>query len=377
MTSPINSLTLREIRLPLREPFTAAHGTVDARRILLLDLLGADGTAAWSECVAMAEPGYFPDTVDTVWLAIREWIAPRILGRAFAEPGDAHETISTGIRGHQMARAAVEMGVWGLEAERRGVSLARLLGGTRDEVETGVAIGLQPSAEALVEKARQAVADGYPRVKIKISPGADVEPLAAVSSAVGDGVALTADANSAYTLDDADHLARLDDLGLEMIEQPLAWDDLVRHAELQQRLETPICLDESITSLARVEDMLRLGSGRIVNLKPGRVGGLTESLAIHELCRRRGVPLWCGGMLESGIGRAYNVALASLPGFSQPGDLSPSARYWDRDVVRPEWTMDDRGRLAVPRDRPGIGVDVDRDRIEDLTVRREVLRTPR
>lgn len=377
MSSTIESLTLREIRLPLREPFTAAHGTVEARRGLLLELLDADGTAAWSECVAMAEPGYFPDTVDTAWLAIRQWIAPRVLGRAFAEPGDAHETISTGIRGHQMARAAVEMGIWALEAERRGVSLTRLLGGTRPEVETGVAIGLQPSPEALVEKVRSAVADGYPRVKIKISPGADLQPLAAVRQAVGNTVAITADANSAYTLADADHLARLDDLGLEMIEQPLAWDDLVRHARLQQRLETPICLDESITSLERVEDMLRLGSGRIVNLKPGRVGGLAESLAIHELCRRQGVPLWCGGMLESGIGRAYNVALASLPGFTLPGDLSPSARYWDRDVVRPEWTMDDRGRVAVPHDRPGIGVDVDRDRIEDLTVRREVLKIPR
>lgn len=376
MTSPIESFALREIHLPLREPFVAAHGMVETRRILLLELADGDGDVAWSECVAMAEPSYTPDTVDTAWLAIREWIAPRVLGRAFTEPADAHVTITAGIRGHQMARAAVEMGVWGLEAVRRGVSLARLLGGTRAELVTGLAIGMQPSPETLVERVRQAIADGYPRVKIKIGPGADLEPLTALRDTVGCQVAISADANSAYTLADADHLAQLDGLGLEMIEQPLAWDDLVRHAKLQQRLETPVCLDESITSLDRVEDMLLLDSGRIVNLKPGRVGGFTESLAIHDLCRRRDVPLWCGGMLESGIGRAYNVALASLPGFTLPGDLSPSARYWERDVVRPEWTMDDRGHVAVPRDRPGIGVDVDRDWIEDLTVRREVLLSP-
>ncbi len=381
MTGPIVAITLREIRLPLKEPFATAHGTVFDRRILLLEIDGGDGCRAWSECVAMAEPGYFPDTVDTAWLAIREWIAPRVLGRCrqrpdratFTDVRDVHRALAD-IRGHQMARAAVEMGAWGLEATRRGVSLAKLLGGSRRTVATGIAVGIQADLAVLIDQARRAVGDGYRRIKLKIRPGADLEPLAALRQALGDGAALTADANSAYTLADADRLARLDDLGLEMIEQPLAWDDLVRHAELQKRLATPICLDESITCFDRAEDMLTLGSGRVVNLKPGRVGGFAEALAIHDLCQRRGVPLWCGGMLESGIGRAYNVALASLPGFTLPGDLSPSARYWRRDVVTPEWTMDGRGRVAVPHDLPGIGVDVDRDRIENLTVKHQVLR---
>ncbi len=372
MTCTIAAITLREIRLPLREPFATAHGTVEDRRILLLELDGGDGVRAWSECVAMAEPSYSPDTVDTAWLAIRCWLAPRVLGKAFAHPRDLHLAMA-GVRGHQMARAAVEMGAWGLEATRRGVSLARLLGGRRRTVATGVAIGIQDDLELLIDKARRALAEGYRRIKLKIRPGADLEPLAALRRALGDDAALIADANSAYTLADAGRLARLDDLRLEMIEQPLAWDDLVRHAELQKRLATPICLDESITGLDRAQDMLALGSGRIVNLKPGRVGGLAEALAIHDLCHRRGVPLWCGGMLESGVGRAYNVALASLPGFTLPGDLSPSARYWRRDVVTPEWTMDDRGRIAVPHEVPGIGAEVDRDRIADLTVRRDVV----
>ncbi len=377
MTSPIQSIVLREIRLPLVEPFAAAHGTVDERRVLLLELADGDGCRAWSECVAMAEPGYFPDTIDTAWLAIREWLAPRVLGRAFESPADAHRALTAGVRGHWMARAAVEMGAWGLEATRRGVSLSRLLGGTRRRVATGVAIGLQGDLETLAGKVRRAARQGYRRVKLKIRPGADFEPLAAAREALGGGVALMADANSAYSLADAERLARLDQLGLEMIEQPLAWDDLVRHAELQRRLATPICLDESITGLDRARDMATLGSGSVINLKPGRVGGFTEALAIHDFCRRSGLALWCGGMLESGIGRAYNVALASLPGFNLPGDLSPSARYWRRDVVSPEWTMDASGRVAVPLEVPGLGVEVDGDRIEDLTVRRESLRRPR
>ena len=370
---PLETITLREIRLPLREAFATAHGTVTDRRILLLELRDGDGHHAWSECVALDEPSYFPDTVDTAAVAIREWIAPRVLGRAFHSPGELHLALESEIRGHQMARAAVEMGAWGLEAVGRGVSLAELLGGTRTKVETGVVLGIQASTETLIEKARRAVAQGYRRLKIKIRPGDDREPLRAIRQALGPELALWADANSAYTLADADHLARLDELDLQLIEQPLAWDDLRRHSELQKRLTTPICLDESITSLARVEDMLALASGRIVNLKPGRVGGLTEALAIHDLCLRRNVPLWCGGMLESGIGRAYNVALASLPGFTLPGDLSPSARYWRRDLVTPEWTMDDDGRVAVPRDVPGIGVTPDLDRIEDLTLSKQVL----
>lgn len=374
MTEPIQQITLREIRLPLREPFRISSGVESERRILLLELAAADGLHAWSECVASATPHYSPETIDTGWLAIREWAAPRILGRALATAAEVGRALERGFRGHPMAKAAVEMGWWALEAQRQGVSLAELLGGTRRRIETGISLGIQPSPEALIDKVRRAVAAGYRKIKIKIEPGADVDYLEAVRDALGPEPALMADANSAYTLADADHLEQLDALDLMMIEQPLAWDDLRRHAELQKRLATPICLDESITDLARAEDMLALGSGRIVNIKPGRVGGFGAAVAIHDLCRENGVPVWCGGMLESGVGRAYNVALASLPGFTLPGDVSPSARYWERDVVVPEWTMDGEGRVEVPWSQPGIGVEVDRDRVEELTVRAETVR---
>jgi len=265
------------------------------------------------------------------------------------------------------------MGIWDLAATVAGTPLARFIGGTRDHIEVGISLGIQPSPERLVERARAALAEGYRKIKIKIEPGHDVEWVAAVRDALGPDAHLMADANNAYTLDDATRLAELDALCLMMIEQPLAWDDLVRHAELQKRLQTPICLDESITSLERAQDMVTLGSGRIVNIKPGRVGGFASAIAIHDYCQQRGVPVWCGGMLESGVGRAYNVALASLPNFTIPGDVSPSARYWARDIVLPEWTMRD-GRMRVPLERPGLGVEVDADRVAALTVRSAVLR---
>jgi O-succinylbenzoate synthase len=237
----------------------------------------------------------------------------------------------------------------------------------------GVSIGIQPSPGALAEKACAAASAGYRKIKVKIRPGADVEYVRAVRAALGAGTPLMADANSAYTLADGEHLRALDEFELLMIEQPLAWDDLVRHATLQARLRTPICLDESITGVDRAEDMIALGSGRILNLKPGRVGGFAASRAIHDLCVAHGIPLWCGGMLESGVGRAYNVALAALPGFNVPGDLSPAARYWERDIVTPAWTMDAHGMGTVPLDRPGIGVEVDRELVQALTVRHETL----
>jgi O-succinylbenzoate synthase len=368
----LTGIRLREIRLPLREPFQISSGVVSERRILLLELTDASGVTVWSECVAGESPNYSPETGDTAWLAISGWVAPRVLGVPFAHPGDVHAALERDFRGHYMAKAAVEMGMWAIAAEQAGLPLARLIGGTRTSIPTGISLGIQRSPAALVEKARAAIAEGYRKVKIKIMPGSDVEFVRAAREELGPTAPLMADANNAYTLDDVERLAALDALDLMMIEQPLAWDDLVRHAELQRRLRTPLCLDESITSADRARDMITLGSGRVVNVKPGRVGGYAESLAIHDLCAAHGVPVWCGGMLESGVGRAYNVALASLPNFTQPGDVSPSRRYWERDVVTPEWTMQD-GRVRVPLDRPGIGVAVDRDRIDDLTVRRELL----
>lgn len=382
MTSPataftIDSITLHEIRLALKEPFRISSGTMQERRIALLELTDRDGASCWSECVAFQLPIYSAETIDTAWMAIREWLAPRLLGRPLPGPEGVHALLDRDIRGHNMAKAALEMGCWGLAAEVSGISLSRLLGGTRDRVPTGISLGIQQDPGALVARAQAAVRDGYRKVKVKIRPGQDVDYVQAVRTALGPSIGLMADANSAYALADADHLTRLDEFGLIMLEQPLGDDDLVRHASLQRRMSTPICLDESITGVDRAEDMITLGSGRIVNIKPGRVGGFTVSKAIHDLCASAAVPVWCGGMLESGVGRAYNVALASLPNFSLPGDLSPSARYWHRDIVTPEWTMDEEGMVAVPRDRPGLGVALDRELVGSLTVRTEVLRPER
>lgn len=369
----LESITLREIRLPLKEPFRISSGVVSERRIALLELRDVSGATAWSECVAGESPNYSPETIDTAWIAITQWLASRLIDRDVEAPGDVLPILEEDIRGHLMAKAALEMGVWGLEATRLGMPLSRLIGGSRDEIDVGISLGIQASPEALVARVTTALAEGYRKVKIKIMPGADVDFIRAAREAAGPDAPLMADANNAYTLGDVAALEALDELGLMMIEQPLAWDDLVRHAELQRQLHTPICLDESITSLERAQDMVTLGSGRIVNIKPGRVGGFASSIAIHDYCESNGIPVWCGGMLESGIGRAYNVALASLPNFVKPGDVSPSARYWARDVVTPEWTMTPDGTMAVPTGA-GLGVDVDVERIEYLTVRSETMR---
>lgn len=372
-------VTLREIRLPLVRPFRTAGGVTTERRILLAELHDGDGTSVWSECVAEARPSYSPDTVDTAWLALREWIVPRAIGVPLADAAAMHAVVSDGVRGHAMARAIVEMGAWTLEAARRdeplAATLARAAGATpRPHVTTGIALGFHETEAELIEAARTALAEGYRRVKLKIAPGRDVAPLRTMRAALGDAAPLSVDANGSYALDEAGHLAALlalDGLGLDMIEQPLAHDDLVRHAELQRRLRTPVCLDESVRDAASAEAMIALGSARMLNLKPGRVGGFSASLAIHAHCVAAGIPMWCGGMLESGIGRACNVALASLPGFTKPGDLSPSARYWTRDIVTPEWSMNARGEVRVPLDVPGLGVTLDVGRIEDLTTRME------
>jgi O-succinylbenzoate synthase len=372
VTFRIARLELREIRLTLKEPFRISSGIVTERRILLVTLADADGHTAWAECVAGEQPNYSAETIDTAWLAMREWLAPRLFAAELAHPREAAAVMAANVRGHPMAKAALEMGCWGISAVRNDLTLSTLLGGTRDKVATGISLGIQQTPEGLVERATAARKAGYSKIKVKIAPGADVPFVRAVRVALGADVHLMADANSAYTLADADHLAELDDFDLIMLEQPLGQDDLVRHAALQRRMRTPLCLDESILDVQRAEDMIALGSGRIVNIKPGRVGGYASALAIHDLCKAHGVPVWCGGMLESGIGRAYNIALASLPNFTLPGDLSPSARYWERDIVTPEWTMDREGMVHVPTE-PGLGVRVDVDRVENLTVRRELL----
>ncbi len=369
----LERIVLREIRLPLKEPFRISSGVMHERRIALLELTDVDGVTTWSECVAGEQPNYSAETIDTAWHAIREWLAPRALGASFENAHDVFPALDRNIRDHNMAKAAIEMGCWAMLATKQGVPLSQLLGGTRDRIATGISIGIQQSPSSLARRAAAAYDRGYRKIKMKIQPGADVEYLRAVREALGPAVHLMADANSAYTPADTEHLLELDEFDLIMLEQPFQQDDLLRHAALQRRLRTPICLDESITDVARAEDMIALGSGRIINIKPGRVGGLAQSIAIHDLCARNGIAVWCGGMLESGVGRAYNVALASLPNFTLPGDLSPSARYWAHDIVTPEWTMDDDGMVRVPLDKAGIGVTVDVDRVDELTVRRDVL----
>lgn len=369
----IQSIILKEIRLPLKEPFVISSGKVENRRILLLKLQDVDGYEAWSECVAGEFPNYSPETIDTAWLAISQWIAPRVLGRVFKGPEEIFLQLQKDFRGHLMAKAAVEMGVWGLAAHKQGVSLAKLLGGNRKKIPVGISIGLQKSPEILLEKVKMALAQGYRKIKVKIKPGADLKYIKFVRESLGSDAPLMVDANNAYTMEDVQVLKALDEFNLMMIEQPLAWDDLVRHAELQRQIKTPICLDESITSVERAQDMFKLGSGKIINIKPGRVGGFSASIAIHNFCAAHKIPVWCGGMLESGIGRAYNVALASLPNFVYPGDISPSNRYWEKDIVSPEWQMDKAGYIAVPVNKPGIGVGVDEDLVENLTVRQRVL----
>ncbi len=368
MTIRLKKLIMREIKLALREPFTISSGTMVKRRILLLELIDADGVSTWSECVADDSPHYSPETVDTARAIIAKWIAPRLLGSEFEDPRAVYHEINRDIRGHNMAKAALEMGCWALEALHQGKSLSELLGGTRSKIVTGISIGIQADPATLVKKARAAFAEGYPKIKIKIKPGKDLAYLAAVREALGPDVHLMADANNAYTTADFNHLCKMDEFGLLMLEQPLDWEDVFRHAELQKRMKTPICLDESIRSAGDTQLALELGSGRIINIKPGRVGGLASSKKIHDLCGAVNVPVWCGGMLEAGIGRAYNLALAALPNFTMPGDISESRRYWAEDIVEPEFVMKD-GMMPVPAG-PGLGVEIRTDRIEELTVQR-------
>ncbi len=374
MKIKIDQIVLREIRIPLKESFEISSGSEQLRRILLLEVHEAGGLTAWSECVAGSRPNYSPETIDTSWSTLSQWIGPLLLGKELRSHTEVHDILNAEIRGHRMAKAALEMGAWGIAAAAKGMSLSSMLGGTHTSVAVGISIGIQKNTEVLIGRVQEALAQGYRKVKMKIKPGKDVDVVRRVRHAVGGSAPLMVDANNAYTLKDADRLKALDEFDLMMIEQPLAWDDLLRHAMLQKELKTPLCLDESITSVDRVEDMISLGSGKIVNIKSGRVGGLTSALRIHDFCARYDVPVWCGGMLETGIGRAYNVALASLPNFVMPGDISPSARYWERDIVSPPWTMTSDGCIQVPSDRPGIGVDIDVDFINHLTARSETLR---
>jgi len=362
----IDFLELRLLRLPLVRPFETSFGRVASRTIVLVTVRG-DGLEGWGESVADADPLYSGETVDTVWRAIERYLAPRLLAAPIADARDLGERFRA-VRGHHMAKAAVEMAVWDLQARRDGRPLSALLGGVRAAVPSGVSIGIEASVDALLERIAIERAAGYQRVKIKIKPGWDVGVVERVRARFGDDLPLMVDANAAYQPADA-ALEALDAQGLLMIEQPLAEDDLVEHAALQRRLRTPICLDESVDTPADMAAAVALGACRIVNIKPGRLGGHAASIAVHDRCVAAGIPVWHGGMLESGIGRAHNLHLASLPGFTLPGDIAASERYFQPDLIEPPIRVAADGTVAVPAG-PGIGVTIVPDRVERATERR-------
>ncbi len=363
----IDAIYLRELRLPLVQPFQTSFGTTTERRILLVELRG-QGLSGWGECVAGEHPFFSDETIDTAWLVIQQELAP-LLASADPEHGGKCPSIFRHVRGHRMAKAALENAVWDLEAQMRGIPLASLLGGTRETIDCGVSIGIQPTMEQQLAEVEKELAAGYQRIKLKCKPGWDVKMLEAVRNRWPE-IQLSVDANSAYRLNDTDHIMTFDEFNLLMIEQPLWSDDFYFHSMLQKRLETPICLDESIRNRRDALAAIDMESCRIINIKCGRVGGFSEAIAVHNAAQERGVPVWCGGMLETGIGRAHNIALSSLDNFTLPGDVSASKRYWKEDIIEPEVTVSKTGEIAVP-DTPGRGFEVRTDLVEKLTVRKE------
>jgi O-succinylbenzoate synthase len=365
----IDRLELRVLRLPLVHFFETSFARVHDRTFILVAAQG-DGAVGYGECVAEGNPFYSSETTETAWHIITCFVAPRVVGVAFAHPRDVFPALRA-VRGHNMAKAAVEMAAWDLFARQQGIPLARALGGTRTEIESGVSIGIQDSLDELAAKVETELAAGYRRIKIKVKPGWDVEAAAMVRRRFG-SVRLMVDANAAYTIDDADHLARLDEFDLMMIEQPLEYDDVADHARLQRRMRTPICLDESIHTVKLAEAAIDAGACRVINIKPGRVGGHGESIRLHDLCASRAIPVWHGGMLESGIGRAHNIHLSALPNFTLPGDVAASKRYYAPDLIEPAIEVRPDGTIPVP-EGPGIGVTLVQDRVDRATERRTVI----
>jgi o-succinylbenzoate synthase len=363
----ISRVELREIRLPLLHYFETSFGRTTVRRIVLVRV-EADGLTGWGEVACGEDPFYNYETPETAWHILRDFLIPWSLERDW-EAATAIAARFRPIRGHNMAKAALENALWVIEAQQKRISLARLLGGTLREIPCGVSIGIQNSVEDLLERIQRELSAGYQRIKVKIKPGWDVEVLAHIRAQFP-RIALMADANSAYTLADIERLKAIDNFYLMMIEQPLGWDDIIDHAGLQRELRTPICLDESIHSAEDARKAIDLGACKIINVKLGRVGGFTAARALHDLCRSRAVPVWCGGMLESGIGRAHNIALSTLPGFTLPGDVSASGRYWTQDIIDPEVRVSPRGTIEIS-EAPGFGFTPNLERIEKVTVRAE------
>jgi O-succinylbenzoate synthase len=365
----VEKVRLREIRMKLKFPFETSFGRTFERRILLVEA-HVDGVAGWGEVVAGENPFYSPETVETAWHILRDFCWPAIKGREFKSAADVWELLGQ-IRGHNMAKAGLETAIWDAEAKQKGMPLSKLLGGRLSEISSGVSIGIQPTVQELLEKVEKELVAGYQRIKIKIKPGKDVEPVALLRERFP-RIRLMVDANSAYRLQDAPLLKELDRFFLIMIEQPLSWDDIYSHSLLQKKLDTPICLDECIHSEEHARAAIALNACKIINMKLGRVGGYTPARRIHDLCQSNSIPVWCGGMLESGIGRAHNIAMSTLSNFTLPGDVSASQRYWDEDIIEPEIEVSRQGTIKVST-APGIGYALRLDRIESLTHAQEVL----
>jgi O-succinylbenzoate synthase len=365
----LHSLTLREIHLKLVAPFETSMDRITARRIILAEAT-VDSVSGWGECTAGDTPYYCPEDTDTAWHVLKDFLWPKLKGRELTSAADVWPLLEQ-VRGHNMAKGAVETAIWDAEAKLRGIPLWKLIGGERQEIPCGVSIGIKDSPDELVAAVKTELAAGYQRIKIKIKPGKDLAPVQRLRQDFP-RIKLMVDANSAYRKDDWPLLKQLDAFYLMMIEQPLGWDDIFGHVEVQKNLQTPICLDECIHTYEQAEAAISLGACKIINVKLGRVGGLLQAKRIHDLCQTNAIPVWCGGMLESGIGRAQNIAMSTLPNFSLPGDVTASKRYWHEDIISPEVTVTPQGTIRVP-EGPGIGFNPRLDRIASITVRQDRL----
>jgi o-succinylbenzoate synthase len=365
----IEAITLREIQMPLVHFFETSFGRTYSRRILLVTV-HCEGVNGWGECVAGEDPFYSSEWIESAWLTITHYLAPMLIGKSISQGREAAALMSK-VRGHRMAKASLENALWDAEAKAKQQPLWKLLGGTRREIPCGVSIGIQDSPEQLLEKIQTELAAGYRRIKIKVKPGWDINILEKVRSRWPD-ITLSVDANSAYTLDELEHLRKFDRFNLLMIEQPLWNDDIYYHARLQKELRTALCLDESIENVRDAAFAVETGACRIINIKVGRVGGFTEAKKVHDVCLANNIPVWCGGMLESGVGRAHNIALSTLENFRLPGDVSASKRYWKEDIIEPEVEVSRDGLIAT-REEPGTGYRVREDLIEKLTVKKQTV----
>ncbi|MBS4192953.1 o-succinylbenzoate synthase [Bacillus sp. FJAT-49705] len=360
----LKEITLRHLKMRMKSPFSTSFGTIQDKEFILLEAKDESGNIGWGESVAFYSPWYTEETLKTNWHMLEDFLIPAILNKEIQHPDEVSDIFSS-IRKNNMAKSTIEGAIWDLYSQEKGISLAKALGGEKNKIEVGISIGIQNTVDDLLNLIDEYVAEGYKRMKVKIKPGWDIEVLREIRKHFPN-VPLMADANSAYRLKDIDHLRKLDEFELMMIEQPLASDDFIDHAKLQKEISTPVCLDESIHSYVDTRMAIEMGSCKIINIKIGRIGGLTESKRIHDLCQKHNIPVWCGGMLEAGIGRTHNIALTSLSNFVLPGDTAGSSRYWERDIIDPEVIVED-GYINVP-DVPGIGYEPNTETIKTFTV---------